>query len=147
MSKKSEPSLATNDLIKGQKRHFESIENQINGTMASELVGELGSKSCLILKKELQEARKMAIEYLSQFQKNMEIVDKKYNNIAALGDVLVDENSVFMLLRYDIEQDEIKENELKNQIIQANVKYKELQSLIASKKTKYHHTYDIKLCN
>jgi hypothetical protein len=104
-------------------------------------------KSCLILKKELQEARKMAIEYLSQFQKNMEIVDKKYNNIAALGDVLVDENSVFMLLRYDIEQDEIKENELKNQIIQANVKYKELQSLIASKKTKYHHTYDIKLCN
>jgi hypothetical protein len=143
MENKSE--IVTSDITKTQKRRFEDIENEINESMVAELIGELGAKYCVILKKELQEARKMALDYLNQFHKNMETIEKMYDSIAALEEVFIDENSSFIFIMMEIEQDEIKENELKNQIIQADIKHKELQSLIASKKAKYHDAYDRKL--
>jgi hypothetical protein len=92
MANKSEVIVlpVTADIVKAQKRRFEDIETEINDTMVAELYGELGSKSCVILKKELQEARKMALDYLNQFQKNMETVEKKYGNISALENVLIE---------------------------------------------------------
>jgi hypothetical protein len=131
----------TIDLVKGHKRHFEAIENSIKDTILNQLIGELGAKSSITIKKELEEAKKMAFGFFVKFHKNMEIVENKYKNIAALGKVLIDENVKFTLLDFEIKQDELDELDLINDLLEIQTKCAEQKAYIATKKMKFHETY------
>jgi hypothetical protein len=135
----------TIDSMKAHRKFFDAKENHVKELITNELVGDLGSKSGTTLRKQLDEAKKMAYDFYTQFKFNMEEVEKKYKSIEGLAEVYMEENNIFILFQDNISVDELRAAELQEQIVLAQAEYQECQEKIFTQKRKFHDTYDAKL--
>jgi hypothetical protein len=118
----------TIDSMKAHRKYFDAKENHVKELM----FGDLGSRSGTTLRKQLDEAKKMAYDFYTQFKFNMEEVEKKYKSIEGLAEVYMEENNIFILFQDNISVDELRAAELQEQIVLAQAEYQECQETIQS---------------